>query len=385
MRRWIVVAGVAVLVAGGAVAWYVAGPKPPGAATSAAEAPDAPAATGGDTLRFQAGAPQLAYLKVEPAPATPEPLIEALPGRVAYDENRTARVKSPLSGRVTRIAVQLGDTVSRGQPLAWIESPDFAQAVADARRAEIEVKQKRQVFERARLLFEGEVMPRKEFEAAETDLREAEVEQARARRRLEALGQAGASDSGEFAVRAAVAGVVTERAINPGAQVDPGTDRPLFVISDPGHLWVVVDVPEQSLGALSRGQAVTVEVDAFPGRGFAGRVTDVGAVLDPVTRRVQVRAVIDNPDGQLRAEMFARVTPLAGSGRERVRLPNAAVLTVGVSNFVFVEKTPGVFERRRVVPSLQGRESTWIASGVEPGERVVVAGALLLNSELGGN
>lgn len=369
----------------GAAAWLLLAPRDHTGGGGTPPPPAAPAATAGDTLRFPPGAAQLAYLKVEPVTTSAEPLIEALPGRVAYDENRTARIKSPLPGRVSRIAVQLGETVARGRPLAWIESPEFAQAVAEARRAELEVQQKRHAFDRAKLLFDGEVMSRKEFEASETDLREAEVEQARARRRMAAIGQAAPeSDFGEFAVRAPLAGVVTERAINPGAQVDSSAERPLFVISDPAHLWVVVDVPEQHLGTFAAGQQVSVEVDAYPGRTFAARVTDVGAVLDPATRRVQVRAALDNPEGLLRAEMFARVAPQAGSGRERVRLPNAAVLTLGLASFVFVEKSPGVFERRKVVASLQGRETTWLAEGVQPGERVVTAGALLLNSELEG-
>ncbi len=392
MKRRVVPVVLVVVAAAGlaaAVAWLLWGPRHQaagGTAPAAQRAPEAPAATDGNTLRFQPGAAQLAYLKIEPAAASAEPLIEALPGRVAYDENRTARLKSPLPGRVKRIVVQLGQAVTAGQPLAWIESPDFAQAVAEVRRAELEVRQKRLVFDRARLLFEGEVMSRKEFEAAETDLREAEVEQARTQRRLAAIGQAApGSDSGEFALRAPLAGLVTERAISPGAQVDPAADKPLFVISDPARLWVVVDVPEQHLGVFAPGQAVSVEVDAFPGRSFGARVIDVGAVLDALTRRVQVRAALDNPERLLRGEMFARVVPLAGSGRERVRLPNAAVLTVGVASFVFVEKAPGVFERRKVTASLQGRDTTWLSEGVAPGERVVSAGALLLNSELEGN
>lgn len=348
-------------------------------------APSAPAALNGTVLRFEPGSPQLSYLKIQPAEVYPEPLIEALTGRIAYDDDRTARVSSPIAGRVTSIEVQLGQKVAKGAVLAWLDAPDYAQAVADLKRDEIEVKQRQLVFDRARLLFEGEVMPRKEFESAETDLREAEVELGRARKRLEALGQGTTSERGEFALRAPLAGVVTERAINPGTQAGPDTTRPLFVISDPDRLWVAADLPEHNLGVITQGQRVTVEVDAYPGRVFEATVVNVGDVLDAVTRRVQVRCALVNPEHLLKPEMYARVTPLAAAGRKLVRVPNAALVTVGVTSYAFVEREPGVLERRKVVAALQGREFSYLGDGIAPGERLVVGGALLLNSELQGN
>lgn len=348
-------------------------------------APTAPAAMNGSVLRFETGAPQLAYLKIQPAEAVPEPLIQALAGRVSYDENRTSRVSAPIPGRVTRIAAQLGERVAKGAVLAYVDAPDYAQATADLKRDEIEVKQQRAVYERARLLFEGEVMSRKEFEIAETGLREAEVELVRARRRLEALGQSGANTTGELVLRAPLAGVITERNISPGTQVGPDASKPLFVISDPERLWIAVDLPEQHLGVLKAGQVATVEVDAYPGKSFRATVVNVGDVLDPSTRRVQVRCAVDNRERLLKPEMYARVTPLAVDGVPRAQIPNAALVSVGVNNYVFVEREPGVLERRKVVLSVQGRDQSWIRDGVVPGDRVVVSGALLLNAELQGN
>jgi len=381
LRPILAVVGIAVLGSSGwwlysRLTWEKREPRPMSAA---------PAALNGTVLRFEAGAPQLSYLKIQAAEVFPEPLIEPLTGRIAYDDNRTARVSSPVAGRVSRIEAQLGQKVAKGAVLAWLDAPDHAQAVADMKRAEFEVKQRKLVFDRAKLLFEGEVMPRKEFEAAETDLRESEVELARARKRLQALGQAGLSDTGEFALRAPVAGVVTERAINPGTQVGPDTTKPLFVISDPAQLWVSVDLPEHNLGVLETGHKVTVEVDAFPDKTFEATIVNVGDVLDAATRRVQVRAALDNPGRLLKPEMYARVTPLAASGTKLVRVPNAALVTVGVTSYGFVEREPGVLERRKVVTAMQGRDFTYLRDGIVPGERIVVSGALLLNSELQGN
>lgn len=343
--------------------------------------PDSP---GPDVLRFPPGAPQLSYLKSEVAEAHPEPLTDALPGRIAYDEDLTARVSAPIAGRVTRIVVDLGETVARGAPLAYLEAPDFSQATADLNRDELELKRARQAFDRARLLYDGGVMPRKEFESAEIGLREAEVELARAKRRLEALGQSGGGTDGVFVLKAPVSGVITERSINPGTQVGPDSANPLFVISDPRHLRVVVEVPEQQIGALAKGQMAGVEVDAYPGRTFQAEVVHVGDVLDASTRRVQVRARIDNDDRLLKPEMYARVVPLASAEAHRVRIPNASLVTAGVKNYVFVEHSPGEFVHRLVTLSAQGRDYTFLKGGVAPGERVVTSGALLLQSELQG-
>lgn len=376
---------VGVLAAGVAAAGTVIGPRLLREGHEERPAPTAPAATHGSLLRFPAGAPQLAFLRTEAAVLAPEALTEALPGRLAYDENVTARVTAPIPGRVASIAVQLGDRVAKGATLAVLDAPDFSQALADVKHDELEVKQKRSSFERARMLFQGEVLSRKEYESAETDLREAEVDLARARQRVESLGPGGADAAGRLVLRAPLAGVVTERAINPGTQVGPDAEKPLFVVSDPTRLRVLIDLPEMQLTAAPEGVDVVMSADAYPGRTFTARIDHVSDVLDPATRRVQARGRVTNPDRLLKPEMYVRATPVATSGQPRVRLPNAAVVTAGVKNFVFVETSRGVFERRAVVPSFQGREFVFLKDGVAAGERVVVGGALLLNAELQGN
>lgn len=381
-RSAVIAAGVVLAAVAAAAAWFV-----PHLATEPAEPRPEPtaAASSGSSLRFPAGAPQLAFLKVLPVDLAPEPLVEALPGRLAYDENRTARVSPSIAGRVIEIHVELGARVARGTPLAVLDAPDYSQALADLERDDLELKQKRQVHERTRRLFEGGVIARKEVEAAETDLREAEVERGRAQRRLHALGQNGSERNGQFVLRAPIAGVVTERSINPGTLVGPDTDRPLFVISDPARLRIVVDVPEQRIGVLHGGQQAVIEVDAYPGRDFPTRIIHVGEVLDAATRRVQVLGEVDNPERLLKSGMYARVTPLAADAPSRVRVPNGAIVTAGVTSYVFTEREPGVFERRAIVVATQGREFTFVKDGLAAGDRVVVSGALLLQSELQAN
>lgn len=333
-------------------------------------------------LRFPPGAAQLAYLRIEPAAAVPVPLLEPLHGRIAYDDDVTARISSPIAGRVIKIGAQAGDRVSRSQSLLWLDSPDYAQAFADLRKAQADMQQKNLAYKRVKLLFEGEVLARKDFEAAENDLRQSEAETERAKARFRNLSPD--EKSGGFALRAPLGGIVTERQASPGSEVRPDAPSPLFVISDPRRLWAIAELPEKDLGKIRGGQDLVVEVDAFPGRRFPARVLALGDVLDSATRRVMVRCQIDNRERLLKPEMYARITPLA-EGPSLPRVPNAALVTEGLHSYVFVETEAGVLEKRRVAMAFRGHSESFVSDGLKEGERVVTAGALLLNAELTGN
>ncbi len=353
-------------------------------ATLTENKPAEKSAAASNQIRYAPHSPQLAYLQVMSAPAFPEPLIEALNARIAYDENVTARVSSPVNGRVIKIGAQAGDAVRAGQPLLWLDAPEYSSAIADQSKAQADLRQKQAVFARAKSLYEGEVLARKDLESSQADLALSEAENVRARQRLNNLTQGLASDMGKYVLRAPLNGVVAERKANPGSEVRSDAPDPLFVVTDPTHLWIIIDVPEKYIGKVSVGQKVEVEVDAFPGADFLGQIASIGEVLDPATRRIQVRCTISNPQRRLKPEMYARVTPIVDESRKLVKIPNGAIITEGLYSFVFVEKEPGLFERRRVALGLQGREESYVKEGLNEGERIVGTGALLLNAELAG-
>jgi cobalt-zinc-cadmium efflux system membrane fusion protein len=333
-------------------------------------------------VEFAPNAPQLQFVKTEQVVLRTEPLLEPLSGKVAYDENYTARIASPVSGRVVKIDVQPGQSVKAGATLAWIDSPEYVAAVADVRKDESDIQQKRRAYARAKEMYEAEVLARKDFESAENEVRQAEAEVERARMRLRNLVPGGAATEGRFPLRSPIGGVIADRKINPGSEVRPDAPDPLFVITDPTHVWVIIDVPERYLSKVKVGQLVQIEVDAFRGLDISGRIASIGTVLDPATRRVQVRCVVANPRQLLKPEMYARIVPLASEQNRLARISNAALLNRGVYNYVFVETKPGVFEKRRIEVGLQGRDETYVKSGLKEGDRVVVAGTLLLDSEL---
>lgn len=345
-------------------------------------APAEPAVTAvPGVVAFPAGAPQLSSLRVVAVTEVPMPVTEPINGRISYDENATARVSSPVAGRVLASHAEIGDQVSRQGVLLDIDSPDFVAAEADWHKAKADEQRKKLAFERGRALLDNEVIARKDYEAAEADYRQATAETRRASLRMGNLNASG-SGSGRFLLRAPVAGVIADKQVNLGLEVRPDLANPLFVITDMTHLWVIVDLPERSIGNIRPGQAISIKTDAYPEEQFAGKVERVGLALDPATRRIQVRCSVRNPDKRLRPEMFARVAFLADDNRKGVQVPNTSLIADGIYSYLFVENRPGTFEKRRVNVALKGNDSSFIDSGIAGGDRVVTEGALLLNSEV---
>ena len=374
-----IAAALALLAAVATSVHYVQASQAPSAAATKPAQPVA------NTISFAPDAPQWSSLKVTALTAIALPVSEPLNGRVTYDENRTARVSSPIAGRVTALHAEPGDMVHHGAVLAVIDSPDLGTAQADWRKAESDEGRKRLAFERAKALFGGEVLARKDYEQAQADYEQAVAETRRAAQRLKNLNASGA-DEGVFSLRAPIDGVVADKQINPGLEVRPDLPNPLFVVTDLHHLWVLVDVPERGAGAIRAGQQVNIETDAYPGLLFPATVERVGLTLDPATHRIQVRCTVANPDLKLKPEMFARVAFLAADGtRQAVRLPNAALFVEGLYDFVFVETKPGTFEKRRVNIALRGHDNSYADAGLRGGERVVTEGAFLLNAEVATN
>lgn len=386
-RQWRVLIPVA--VAAVAIAAYITYGAAPAAITPAATVAQA---AGPHEISFAPGAPQLEMLRVQALPALAVPLSAALPARVVVDEDVTARLGAGVAGRVVTIKAAPGDRVRAGQVLAEIDAPEFGTALADVDRARSDEDHKRRVVERARTLVAGEGIAGRDIEAAEADLAQAHAETVRARQRLAnlapaltpALKSAAATAHGQrLALASPINGVVVERAVNPALEVGPGMAAPLFVVTDPNRLWLMLDVPEALLAQVRLGVRVDVESDAFPGEHFNAIVTQRGQTVDPDTRRVAVRARLDNPQGKLLPEMFVRGALLQDKGQAlSVRVPNSALVNRGLYTYVFVERAPGRFERRQVTLLTTGADNSYIGAGVVADERIVTTGALLLDAEM---
>jgi len=336
--------------------------------------------TASDEVVFTANSPQLANLKIEPVIEITASTTSPLNGKITFDENYTSRISSPILGRALSIKAQIGDKVKAGQVLMTIDSPELGSALADARKAYADLQLKNKAFERNSLLLEGGVIARKDLETSQSDLAQAVAEEQRANARLKNLGaQRNADES--FMLRAPIAGVVVDRQVNPSSEVRPDAPAPLFIITNPEHLWASIDLPERDLAKVVPGQKLAIQVDAYPDEIFSGNIDSIGVMVDPATRRINVRCTVQSR-GKLKPEMYAQISPLNTQNFKVIRLANTALITEGLYSYVFVEVSPNHFKKRRVSLNSQEREFATVKTGLSVGERVITSGAFLLNSEL---
>lgn len=346
----------------------------------AALAPSATPAPG--VLRYGADAPQLSMLHAEALPSLPVPLADALSARVTYDDDATARVGVGLSGRIVALHAEPGAVVKAGQVLAEIDSPDVGSASADLDKARADEERKRLAYQRGRDLVPGEGIAVKDWESLQADLAQARAETARAEQRLRNLNPYGLRIVGQrVSLVSPVSGIVTERNATPGLEVNPGLATPLFVVTDPTRLWVMIDLPENLMSHVRQGGPVAVESDAWPGERFTATILQAGSVVDPDSRRITVRARLANPGHKLLPEMFVRAYLLQDGGKG-VRVPNSALVSRGIYTFVYVQTAPGEFHRRQVTLLTRGADYSFVGDGLKGGEQVVTTDALLLDAEL---
>jgi len=331
----------------------------------------------GTKVRFKtreaAGQAGIEVVKAEERPGGAR--LEAV-AVIAYDATRRAEVNARASGVVRSLKVDVGAKVKARTPLAMIDSAQVGAdrsrlAAADARVENAEITYKRE----QEMLAQGV--------AADKDVRAAKqaLEEARADRRsaAAALGVVGGGTSGSsYTLTAPIAGTVIRRTATIGHMVE--VDEPLFEIVDTSAMWAEVDVPESQLPHVAAGQAVTITIDGVETR-FAGVLDYIAPEVDSTTRTAKARVALKNPDGVLRANMFARAEIALGGARSTVMVPAAAVQRAKSVALVFVRIAPDEFEARRVKIGLTQGDHVEIVEGVKTGEEVATKGSFLLKTE----
>jgi RND family efflux transporter MFP subunit len=258
--------------------------------------------------------------------------------------------------------VRTGDLVARGTPLLSIQSPELYQSeseflIALAARDSGAHEHDKAMLEAARSRLRLQGVPGEEID------------------RLERTRQA----SQRLTLRSPVAGTVLERNVLPGQSVGP--DTPLLTVADLTRVWVLVDLYERDLAVVRIGSRARFETDALPGRAIEGAVEFVYPTVDPETRTVKARLVLDNHDRSLRPGMFGRVRVRGAAMGGRIVLPSEAVINTGAERYVFLARTGGRFEPRLVVVGREEADGVEIVSGIAAGDTVVASGTFLIDSE----
>lgn len=309
-------------------------------------------------------------------------------GRMAFDDRKVAHVFSPVSGRVVRPLVDLGQRVRAGQPLALIDSPDLGSAVSDFRKAQAAFVAAEKEFLRQKELFEAHAGAQRDFEAAEANYQSALAERDRAKQRSDMFfGAEAKSVSQSYQLRSPIAGEVIARAANPGMELQGqygGTGAPeLYTVGELDTLWLLADLPESDVLRVKVGSPLSFRISSFPEEARQGRIDWVSGTLDPVTRTARVRCAVPNAKRLLKPEMFAQVSIQVGQTRA-LAIPRGAVVRIGNTTYAFVDRGTGPqgqhrFERRPIsVNEHESGDLVPVQSGLQAGEKIVSQGSLLL-------
>ncbi len=297
---------------------------------------------------------------------------------IAYDAGRVAQVTARAPGVVRRVSADIGSFVPAGATLAVIESAAVSGDQSRMAAARSRVQSAQADYRREAELEKKGISARKEVQAAQQAAREASAE-------LEALQASlrgvGAGSGGRYIVKAPVSGVVTQRTVSLAGYVD--THAPLFEIVDTSAMWGEVAVAEAELGDVKAGMPVTIVMDGLGGREFRGTIANIAPIIDPQTRTAKARVRLPNTGGLLRANMYGKARIAVGGTRSSAVVPQGAVQRAKTVKLAFVRLKPDEFEARRVevAPGARHGGMVEIASGVEPGEEIVVAGSFLLKTE----
>ena len=319
------------------------------------------------------------------AAATARPATSelAVTGTVSPDVSRNIPVVSLASGRVTAIKVRLGDAVQKGQLLMTVRSDDISGGYANYRMAVADELLARTQYERAKDLFEHGAIALNDLQVAQDTADKAKVAMDTAAEHLRLLGNDPDKPASMVDIFAPTAGVITDQQVTNGSLVQAYNTPSPFTISDLSSTWVVCDVYENDLAQVHLGDGADITLNAYADRVFRGRVSNIGAILDPNIRTAKVRIEVSNP-GTMRLGMFARVTFHGQTTEMHTIVPASAILHMRDRDFVFIPAPEKKFRRVEVVSGdllADNLNLQEIKTGLQPGQQVVT-NALVLDHVL---
>jgi cobalt-zinc-cadmium efflux system membrane fusion protein len=306
-----------------------------------------------------------------------------LTGAVAYNAFKTTPVITQVGGPVSRILVVPGQHVRQGEPMLEVSSPDYSLQLATYTKARETFRVADKNYDRAKDLYEHNAIAERDLLQAESDRNQAQADLNASEQSMKILGiknledLAKAPSSAQIPVIAPMSGEVVERLVAPGQVMQAGQTQ-AFTISDMSSVWVLANVYQGDLAYVKTGDDVVVQTDAYP-QSFHGKISYVSAGLDPNTRTLQARIVVDNPGDKLKRDMYCTVTVTAGVIQNAIGVPDAAVLRDDENQpFVYVATGSNQFGRRAVEISESQSGQTQILKGLSVGEKVVGDGSLFL-------
>jgi cobalt-zinc-cadmium efflux system membrane fusion protein len=357
--------------------------------------------------RYVPSATEWASLTIEPVTERVFRAERATEGKIAVNEDSSTPIFSPYAGRVTKLIVKPSDRVERGQPLFVVEATDTVQGLNDfvaalgaLNSARSKLNLAEIVEKRANDLYAGKAVPLKDWQqsqndltTAQNDVRSAETALEAARNRLRILGRSEEQISAfqqtrqitaDTPIPSPIGGTVVQRKVGPGQFISNAASDPVFVIGDLSTVWLLAFVRETEASGVAVGQELTFSLLALPGSQFKARIDYVAAAIDPATRRLLVRATIDNKDGVFKPEMFANVTIYSGGDRPSVGVPKLALIYEGERVRLWVAHDDKSIELRNVQTGLTNGDLVEIRTNLKAGEKIVTRGSLFIDRAASG-
>jgi cobalt-zinc-cadmium efflux system membrane fusion protein len=310
-----------------------------------------------------------------------------IPGRLETQNRKLAKIGSPITGRVSDLYVSLGDVVKKGQVLARVNSIELTQTQLTLIKSTQLIGLKTKAVERAKLLFEADVISKAEMLRIENELDAVKADYRASRDQLMVLGMNEKAlekleSSGQINsygdVISRFDGIIISRAINLGQIVNPQDN--LFYVADLSKLWGVANIPEQQASFIQKDEVVTIEIPALENKKIEAKIIFEGNIVDPETRTILVRTEIDNQNLSLKPDMLTSMY-IQAKKVSRLAVPNAAIVRENDRNYVFIQNSPKTYRLREVQLGHKDGNLITILSGLAEGETIISDGAFHLNSE----
>lgn len=310
-----------------------------------------------------------------------------IPGRLETQNRRLAKIGSPITGRVSNLYVSLGDVVKKGQVLARINSIELTQTQLNLIKSSQLIGLKTKAVERAKLLFEADVISKAEMLRVENELDAVRADYRASRDQLMVLGMSEKAvekieTSGQINsfgdVISRFDGIIISRSINEGQIVNPQDD--LFHVADLSKLWAVANIPEQQSSFIQKDEVVEIEIPALDNKKLTAKIIFEDSIVDPQTRTVMVRAELDNTNLLLKPDMLTSMH-ISSKKISKMAIPISSVVRENDRNHVFVQNKPQTFRLRDVELGNKDGKLVTVLSGLSQGETIVTEGAFHLNSE----
>lgn len=360
-------------------------PAKPAASSGSSPAPQAKAVN--DPLSVIADVETQKWVKTAVLATSEFREVLRVPAAASVDETRVARIGSSVTGRVTELKGVVGQNVTRGETLAVLNSTELSNAQLGFLKAFSAKMLAERAAQRAKQLFEADVIGAAELQRRETELSQAEAEMSAAHDQLVVLGMSekaiakleqARTVNSQSVIVSSIAGTIIERNVSPGQVVQPADA--VFTVADLSRLWIQAEIPEKQSELVKVGDVVHVQIPALGNKDIEGRIVFVSSTVNPETRTVTARTEVANPDRAIRPAMLATML-IQDRPQQRALLPVNAVIREGNRDYVFASKGDNKYTLTAVFLGPETNGMRPILEGPPAGTTVVTEGAFHLNNE----